>query len=228
MKTRILGFLKLAISVVAVAVSAHAGATALVMGDTSGNNQTDVEGTINYSVSASGSDSYVFSFTLQNTTTLTGTRLTGIAFDLLDNATQTGHTSPSGWGFDGTSPTLPGEPLAFDVCWYSGPNCGAGGSTGLLNSDPALGGFSVTFTLTGYSNNAANVEAAYTSGFEDGSLNACVRVISIPKTGEGSGNGAGSDVACADGGTQVPAPATLALLGLGALGLGFSRRRKQA
>lgn len=30
------------------------------------------------------------------------------------------------------------------------------------------------------------------------------------------------------GTTSVPAPATLALLGLGALGLGFSRRRKQA
>ena len=148
------------------------------------------------------------------------TRLTGVAFDLLAGSDIFANTRPAGWDFDEATGTLPGEGNAFDACFYSGSNCGAGGSGGLTNATGWLAGFSVSFTLGGYAN-AAAVQDALFAGYTDGTLAACVRVISIGETGPGS------DVACEGTPVSVPEPATAALLGLGLLGVGWGMRRRQ-
>lgn len=220
-------FLKVAAGAAAFALSAHVGAAVLVIDDTSGNNQTAVSGSMDYSVQYNGGDSYSFLFSLTNTSSLGGTGITGVAIDLLTGSTVLSGIAPTDWDFQAGG-TLPGEALAFDACWYGGPNCGAGGTDRILEGQ-TLSGFSVTFTLAGYGGSAANVESALTSGFGDGSLRACVRVIGIPTTGPGSGNGAGSDVACSGGDDFfVPEPAMLGLLGLGLVGIAAARRRRAA
>jgi len=194
-----------------------------VIADTSGNNQTAVSGNVYWDIFLDNGTLY-FGFSIVNTTAIPGadTRITGFAWDAPTGVTMSGGASSLNWGFGFGNQTLPGEPDAFDACTWGKNNCGAGGNTGIEAGD-GFNWFFVTLTTT---LSASELEAAFAD------QRACLRVISIPTTGPGSGNGSGSDVACrgdgGDGGDggDLPEPGTLALLGLGLLSLGLQRWRR--
>jgi hypothetical protein len=206
----------------------------MTIDDTSGNNLTAVSGTLDISFSEVTTNSYLLTMVIDNTSNegiggaaFDDVRMTGFALDILGSSSITGSTVSTGWTAQTNgNGTLPGEPLAFDACFYSGANCGAGGTVGLNADAGTLAGFSLSISDASFIDLAA-FETAFTNAYDAGTLNACMRFISIPEQGEGSGNGAGSDVACLGGETtDIPEPSIIALFGLGLVGLGFARRRQ--
>jgi len=190
--------------------------------DTSGNNLTNVSGIVKWDIFSDAGVLY-FGFSIRNTTPIQGadTRIMGFAWDSPVAVTMGAPTYSSlGWSFGFGGQTLPGEPSAFDACTWGNSNCGGGGSDGVEVSDP-FNAFYVTLS------SSLTVDQLRT-GFRESA--ACLRVISIPTTGPGSGNGAGSDVACRsfrEETPSIPEPGTLALLCLGLAGLAATRRREQ-
>lgn len=163
--------------------------------------------------------SYSFSYSLTNTTANPlDSRLSGFAFNTDPNIASASSTGAFSYTTVGGS--YPNAIGSVDVCFKDAKtgSCSGGGSGGLLDGQTGTG----TFTL----NFAQPLTSLTMSDF-------FVRYQSI--TGAGnvtSANGSGTltsttSTSTTSGGTPVPEPGMLGLLGLALAGMAFARRRQQ-
>lgn len=165
----------------------------------------------------SGND-YTFSYDVTNTSSapVTGSRLSGFAFNTDPNIT--GAAATGDFAFATLNANYPNGIGTVDVCFKdaNNPSCAGGGSGGADMGMSGTGTFTLSF--------ASPVSALTLSDFY-------VRYQSITGVpGVSSATGAGTintstTSGGSTGGTPVPEPGMLGLFGAGIIGLALARRR---
>lgn len=162
-------------------------------------------------------NTYTFNYSVTNTsgTPITGARVSGFAFDTNPDITSANSTGAFGYTTVGGSyPNGIGE---VDVCFKDANtgSCAGGGGGGLTIGESGTGSFTLTF--------AQPVSEVTLSDF-------FVRYQSITGAGNvtsATGSGTQTSSSTSSGGTQVPEPGMLGLLGGALIATALLRRRRR-
>jgi hypothetical protein len=163
-------------------------------------------------------NTYTFSYAVSNTSgaPITGSRISGFAFDT--NPDITSAASTGAFGYTTVGGTYPNGIGSVDVCFKDASTgaCAGGGSGGLNIGESGTGSFTLTF--------AQPVSEVTLSDFY-------VRYQSISGAGNiTSASGSGtqtSSTSTTSGGTEVPEPGMLGLLGGALIATALLRRRRR-
>lgn len=160
------------------------------------------------------SDSYVFNYNLTNTTSGSlDSRVSSFAFNV--DPTITGASSTGAFSYTTLNSNYPNGIGTVDVCFKGGGSNSCGGNSGgVLTGDTGTGTLTLSF--------ASAPSSITLSDFFD-------RYQSITGAGNvSSASGSGTITSSSSsGGTQVPEPGMLGILGLGLIGLGMTRSRRR-
>ena len=159
------------------------------------------------------STGYVFDYSVSNTTSGgLDSRVSSFAFDVdpgIVDASSTGAFS-----YSVLSSNYPNGIGTVDVCFKgSDSNSCAGNSGGVLTGDTGTGSLTLGFDAAPESITLSDFFARYQSISGAGNITSA------------SGSGTISSSSSSSGGTPVPEPGTIGILGLGLAGLAFARRR---
>jgi hypothetical protein len=164
-------------------------------------------------------NTYTFDYAVTNTSgsPITDSRVSGFAFDT--NPDITSAASTGAFGYTTVSGSYPNGIGEVDVCFKDAAtgSCAGGGSGGLTQGDSGTGSFTLTF--------AQPVSEVTLSDFY-------VRYQAIAGAGAvtsatGSGTQSSSTTTTTSGGTQVPEPGMLGLLGGALIATALLRRRRR-
>lgn len=184
-------------------------------------NSTPVNGlssTATFTLTGISGNDYTFDYSVANTSSapVTGSRVSSFAFNTDPNITSA--TSTGAFSYTTLSSNYPNGIGTVDVCFKDATtgSCAGGGSGGLTQGQSGTGSFTLSF--------AAPVSQLTLSDFY-------VRYQSIAGVpGVGSASGAGTltstSTSTSTGGSNVPEPGMIGLLGAGLIGLAFLRRRR--
>jgi hypothetical protein len=182
---------------------------------TSGAGNLKGDGTISV-VSGIGTNSLVLDVTLNNLSALASIRLVSWGFSIDPNATGVAFSDSDSVGIkDAYLAGLPGQPglpsQSIEVCAFAGNNCAGGAGDGLFGIGGTPTSDTFRLTLAGTWATPVNLDP----------------MAFKYQTAVGSYEFSSSSGIITSGGRPVPEPSSsLVLLGLGALGMAFVRRRK--
>ncbi len=177
-----------------------------------GNTIAGLSGSSTLKLTSITGTSYNFDYTVKNTTSgSVDSRISSFGFDT--NPEISGATSTGTYSFATIGGQVPSPFNSVDVCFKAAFSNSCSGSGGVLDGQTGSGTLSLKFASAPSSLTLSDFFVRYQS------ITGAGKVTSA--TGAGTITSGGST-----GGTPVPEPEMLGLLGLGLIGLAFSRRRR--
>lgn len=162
--------------------------------------------------------SYTFNYSLSNTTSdPVNSRVSGFAFNTDPNIASA--TSTGAFSYTTLGGNYPNGIGSVDVCFKdaSTGSCAGGGSGGLFDGQTGTGSFTLNFAQPLTSLTLSDFFVRYQSITGAGNIS----------SGSGSGTLTSTGGSTSTGGTPVPEPGMVGLLGAALAGLALARRRQQ-
>ena len=170
--------------------------------------------TTTFSLASIAGNTYTFNYSVANTSTapITGSRVSGFAFNV--DPTISGATSTGAFAYTTLNSSYPNGVGAVDLCFKDAGtgSCAGGGSGGLSQGTSGTGTFTLSFSQP--------VSAITLSDF-------FTRYQSITGAGNVTSASGRGTLSSTSGGTQVPEPGMLGLLGTVLIGGAALHRRRQ-
>jgi hypothetical protein len=162
--------------------------------------------------------SYTFNYSLSNTTSdPVNSRVSGFAFNTDPNIASA--TSTGAFSYTTLGGNYPNGIGSVDVCFKdaSTGSCAGGGSGGLFDGQTGIGSFTLNFAQPLTSLTLSDFFVRYQSITGAGNIS----------SGSGTGTLTSTGGSTSTGGTPVPEPGMVGLLGAALAGLALARRRQQ-
>ncbi len=181
-----------------------------------GNTISGLTGSSTFTLTGVSGNNYTFDYSVANTSAapVTGSRLSSFAFNTDPNISSA--TSTGAFAYTTLSSNYPNGIGTVDVCFKdaSTGSCAGGGSGGLDLGQTGTGSFTLSFSSPVSALTLSDFYVRYQS------------IAGVPGISSASGSGTmNSTSGGSTGGTPVPEPGMLGLLGAGLLGLAIARRR---